>query len=648
VSARVTSDRRRSLHIVGTVVICLVEIAIAVAFLWGRQSTPHVALKVNMLAWDWSEDGVAVTSVAGSDIVRTEPGSDIPGPDGQLSPKDAIGDVEVMWVKGLDGRSLESWISSWSWYRPVADPDGLRRVTVIAGCQCTVDDARWDGDLIAHAFADYEAITDLLAPAAFWLWLYILTSGIALATWLMNPRAGWRSGFLIGSVAITAVAVMWEAGLRPTDLEYSHPMVVLFALSLSMMLVFWSSAIHVISQLPSRSDALLLGRRRIAALYLLPQLALVMVLLVARISLESTMAWIGTWLPALQGIIAVLGWLGVVALVRVRQRTVGGRWGPTLLVTPLVVVALATSLVMVVGVAVLVLGLAAWAGSPAALVRNARPFTSGPAIAAVAGIGIVVLLAVVTPTAFTTTALGLTIWSIYPLPVLLLGVAVLRYRVYDVDVLRDSQRRAAISREEERMRIRRDLHDGLGPMLASMTLNLDLAREQIRSDPTAGAATIDLVKGDTQRAVVEVRRVVRDLRPSALDELGLVDALRARIDDIATAARQVEPGTSIEFTSTTIPALDPATEAAAYLIVLEAVTNVVRHAQAQRCIVTLAYSDGLDIEVTDDGVGITPGTPAGVGLTTMRERAVELGGTWRIGRSGAGWTQLVVHLPIQP
>jgi signal transduction histidine kinase len=371
-------------------------------------------------------------------------------------------------------------------------------------------------------------------------------------------------------------------------------------------------------------------------------------MLLTRLAIPSTMAWIGTWMWTLNVLVFALGLTGLVALVRVRQRTVAGRWLPSILVAPLLLCALFFGFGLIAAAFGVAISLVVFGGGSSGVVhRRWRP-AIGAVLALIAGFAVTWLALVAPEQGRLALEWVPEVSSILPPSTLLLGVAVLRYRVYDIDVLRDSRRRAITTREEERRRVRRDLHDGLGPMLASMTLNLDLARQQVRSDPEASVATIDRVKGDTQRAVTEVRRVVRDLRPSALDDLGLVEALRVRIGDLAIAARQTGPGTAIEFIPGELPALDAATEVAAYLIVLEAVTNVIRHAHATRCLVRLTASDGLDIEVTDDGVGIDPTTAGGIGLTAMRERAVELGGTWQVGRSAVGWTRIAAHLPIQP
>ncbi len=208
-----------------------------------------------------------------------------------------------------------------------------------------------------------------------------------------------------------------------------------------------------------------------------------------------------------------------------------------------------------------------------------------------------------------------------------------------------SRERLVGAREEERRRLRRDLHDGLGPALAGMALKLDAARNRA-GDPNVDQILGEL-RGETQDAIADVRRVVYELRPPALDELGLVGALREQ------ALRLSAPdgtGTS-ELTvmvdaPETLPPLPAAVEVAAYRIATEALTNVVRHANARHCTVRLLVNQHLEVEVADDGSGIGNPTP-GVGLSSMRERADELGGTCSVAAADGGGTMVRAELPLE-
>jgi signal transduction histidine kinase len=196
------------------------------------------------------------------------------------------------------------------------------------------------------------------------------------------------------------------------------------------------------------------------------------------------------------------------------------------------------------------------------------------------------------------------------------------------------------AREEERRRLRRDLHDGLGPTLAGVTLGLTAARATIPAHPQAAADLIEQLSGQVEGAIQDIRRLVYGLRPPALDEYGLYRALQQH-------AATLE-GT-IAFTLTQ-PAgglgdLPAAVDVAAYRIVTEAMTNVCRHAAATNCSVRVQRDQALQLTITDDGRGIRPGTAAGVGLTAMRERATELGGQLIITGTQPG-TRIHAILPI--
>lgn len=208
--------------------------------------------------------------------------------------------------------------------------------------------------------------------------------------------------------------------------------------------------------------------------------------------------------------------------------------------------------------------------------------------------------------------------------------------------LQQSRQHLVTAREEERRRIRRDLHDGLGPALASLTLKLDAARNLLSRDPHATDQLLAELKTQTQIAIADIRRLVYDLRPPALDELGLVVAIRER-------AMQYDNRDGLRVcmdAPENLPPLPAAVEVAAYRIALEGLTNAARHAQARACVLRLCLNGELEVEVMDDGVGMRPDTRAGVGLTSMRERAAELGGTCVIEPRPSGGTRVVARLPL--
>ncbi len=193
--------------------------------------------------------------------------------------------------------------------------------------------------------------------------------------------------------------------------------------------------------------------------------------------------------------------------------------------------------------------------------------------------------------------------------------------------LQQANTRLVTLREEERRRLRRDLHDGLGPILASVTLQAENVRDLLRSDPAEADAVLADLTTQAQTAIADIRRVVYDLRPPALDDLGLIDTVRAHADRLNGRDLSVRVESQEE-----LPPLPAAVEVAAYRIVQEALTNVVRHAGARTCVVDLRLGDtengeALLVSVKDDGCGLHIPWSDGVGLHSMRARAAELCGT---------------------
>ena len=212
--------------------------------------------------------------------------------------------------------------------------------------------------------------------------------------------------------------------------------------------------------------------------------------------------------------------------------------------------------------------------------------------------------------------------------------------------LERSRESLVAAREEERRRLRRDLHDGLGPQLAAITMTLDTARRVLEGDrPQRAAALLGTAIEQSRGAVDDVRTVVAGLRPPALDELGLEGALRS-----AGPGVLVDHDASTRITISSTPDLGPlpaATEVAAYRIAQEALTNAVRHGEADHVSVVLVRDpSGLRLVVTDDGNGFDPRTAAGgVGLHSMRERAAELGGSFALTSTPGCGSRVEVVLP---
>lgn len=199
-------------------------------------------------------------------------------------------------------------------------------------------------------------------------------------------------------------------------------------------------------------------------------------------------------------------------------------------------------------------------------------------------------------------------------------------------------------REEERRRIGRDLHDGLGAALAAQTLALDAVADRIASDPAGARELVVAVKRDIQAVVADVRRLVHELRQPALEELGLGDALAAEASRLApTSAVAIR----LRSDPDPLPDLPVGVEVAALRIAQEAITNVLRHSRATRCTITLALAGGaLVLRVLDDGAGLPVVLRPGTGLTSMHERAAELGGGCRVVDGLTGGVEVVASLPL--
>ena len=210
-------------------------------------------------------------------------------------------------------------------------------------------------------------------------------------------------------------------------------------------------------------------------------------------------------------------------------------------------------------------------------------------------------------------------------------------------VLQSAREKLVLAREEERRRIRRDLHDGLGPTLASHTFALDSAIDLIESDPRAAADLLRGLKAQNQTLVADIRRLVYELRPPALDELGLAEAIEVFVQQLNNHSPTLvsfnpQPGS--------LESLPAAVEVAAYRLVQEGVNNALRHAQAKSCLVESFRADGrLTLTIRDDGRGIPSERRGGVGMLSMRERVEELGGELTITSAAPAGTLLTAVLP---
>jgi two-component system, NarL family, sensor kinase len=220
--------------------------------------------------------------------------------------------------------------------------------------------------------------------------------------------------------------------------------------------------------------------------------------------------------------------------------------------------------------------------------------------------------------------------------------------------LQNARLQLVTAREEERRRLRRDLHDGLGATLAALNLEAGVLRRMIRSQPEKAEEKADELKGAIRAAIEDIRRLVYELRPPTLDQLGLVAAIRAHATQYSRPQEKEAVGGEVHSLTISVEApenlspLPAAVEVAAYRIIQEALTNVVRHSKAGRCIVRIGMAEALTIEIIDDGIGMVESRRknSGVGFLSMRERAVELGGTLFIEPVLGGGARVTVSLPL--
>jgi two-component system, NarL family, sensor kinase len=206
--------------------------------------------------------------------------------------------------------------------------------------------------------------------------------------------------------------------------------------------------------------------------------------------------------------------------------------------------------------------------------------------------------------------------------------------------LQRERERVIAAREEERRRLRRELHDGVGTALTAACLQAEAANHLLAENVEDGRALLTRLGEQLREAVVDVRAVTRNLRPAMLDELGLVGALRE------LGARSSGPERPVDVEVGELGDVPAAVEVAAYMVVAELVTNACRHSAASRVLVAAGRHDGdLSVRVSDNGCGIDPDAVAGVGLGSVRRRVEEVGGRLEH-RPGPG-TTIEAWLPLE-
>jgi signal transduction histidine kinase len=211
----------------------------------------------------------------------------------------------------------------------------------------------------------------------------------------------------------------------------------------------------------------------------------------------------------------------------------------------------------------------------------------------------------------------------------------------DLAVARIRVTRATLA---ERDRLRRDLHDGLGPSLSGIALGLEAASTAYDTDPGSIPELLRRTRVEADAAVREIRRVLDGLRPSALDLHGLDGAVR---DAASSLGMGLPGGPHLDVHTDLPPLLPPSIEEAAFRIAAESLTNVVRHSRADHCTVMMHRVNGdLRVQISDDGSGLCDGPRLGHGLDSMRRRAADVGGSLSIDPGDPTGTVVTAVLPL--
>lgn len=229
--------------------------------------------------------------------------------------------------------------------------------------------------------------------------------------------------------------------------------------------------------------------------------------------------------------------------------------------------------------------------------------------------------------------------------------AQLYQQVQEREVLRgELLRRSVEAQEEERKRIARDLHDGIGQTFTALALGLAGVEEMMPRDPATARTQIGVLRELSTRAIAEMRQMVADLRPPQLDDLGLIPALHWLADEWRERSHL---DVRVQATGPR-RRLSPEMETILFRIAQEAITNVAKHAQAQQAIVNLDFADPIELRIEDNGIGMTPNQihrraarHQGWGLAGIQERAALVGGDLHIDSAPGCGTRLTIHLPLR-
>jgi signal transduction histidine kinase len=218
------------------------------------------------------------------------------------------------------------------------------------------------------------------------------------------------------------------------------------------------------------------------------------------------------------------------------------------------------------------------------------------------------------------------------------------------DDLKRARFRIVEAEEETRRRLGSDLHDGVGHQLTGLARKAERAARLLEKDSSAARDLLNDIQTQLDQTILQVRQLAHQLYPPELELLGLIGALRERIqanDDPSLIVKADLPET--------LPRLPTAIESAVYYIAMEALTNVANHAGATTCELRLTLASGgsepcrqgLELEVLDNGRGMALDGPTGLGLLSMQARAAEVGGVCIIAANPGGGTRITVRLPCK-
>jgi signal transduction histidine kinase len=449
-------------------------------------------------------------------------------------------------------------------------------------------------------------------PSAVWPWwpgrpgellILFVTALVALglAAFVRRPHSGISQALLAGAAGNAGSGALWVV-INPDSLDTPSPEWLAFIAAGLLSLVLWSGLVHLVLVFPIRDPFIDTHPWIVPLIHGLPQVAMLTGALLTGGLTPSSLEWVDAWGRIHAAIVSLL-LLSALFGIGGRFLTVSaGRRRQVAGVAASVALAVLASLLLIDAPI-------AFGGSP--LVDRAA----------------IVLVAL-------------------PVP-FFLALALWHDRNFRINRLRRSQLALIHARDEERRRLRRDLHDGLGPSLAAIGLKVDAAASYVGRDAGRAQQLLDEVRRDLAAAVSETRRLVRGLHPPALTELGLVGAIQRAADELTGGESRNGQAPQVRINAATLPPLPPPIEVAAYRIVHEALANVIRHAQARHAeIIIAAAADTLELEVTDDGIGLGLGHRPGVGTQAMRERARELGGAFEIDSQPGGGTTIRATLPL--